>query len=174
MSKLVFGYGSLMNRESLLSTVPTATDIRPAIIKGFTRDFSVWDEEGWVSTNLDVTGKPFCALDVQTTDDPEALVNGIIFAIPDEDLPKLLAREHDYTTIRTTAYDFVTQQPIGETIVFSSGKNNGQYDKNSLAQQRYWDVCLAAAREYGDDFYQMFIDTTRLPFDLNVGKEKLK
>lgn len=162
MSTLVFGYGSLMNSESLLSTVPNATDIRPAVIKGFTRDFSVWDEVGWVSTNLDVSDKPFCALDIHATDDVEALVNGVVFALPDEDLPKLLVREHDYTTIKTTVYDFATRQKIGEAIVFSSGKNNGQYDENSAAQQRYWDVCLSAAHEYGDEFYEMFIATTRL------------
>ncbi len=162
MSIQIFGYGSLINKESLLATTPSATNIRPAIIKGFMRDFSVWDEAGFTETNLDLAGQPYCAVDVRADSDTTALVNGVVFTIPDDELVRLKQREKDYQTIETIAYDFATHDPLGKSLLFISGKNNGKFIKDSPAQQRYYDICCRSAREYGDDFYTMFIATTKI------------
>jgi cation transport regulator ChaC len=161
-SVLVFGYGSLMDRQSLLATIPEAKNIQPAYVTGFTRDFSLWDDVGWSQTNLDVAGEPFCALDVHTSKDAESIVNGIVFSIPKSSMHHLLKREKDYEVISTAAYNWNTRQLIGECVLFSGNKYNGKYIENSPAQQRYWDICCTAAKEYGDEFYNIFLDTASL------------
>jgi cation transport regulator ChaC len=158
--KLVFGFGSLINTSSLLMTAPSASDIRPAYVKGFRRDFSVWAKDGWSTTNLDLAGIPFCALDIQQNSDAGAKVNGVIFTVNDTDFLRLKERECEYEPTRTTVYDFTSDEPIGECLVFSSCKNNGNYDPESPAQTRYLEICLEGSKRYGENFYQMFLDTT--------------
>jgi cation transport regulator ChaC len=157
---LIFGYGSLISAKSLKATVPTAKELRPAYIKGFRRDFSLLDTEGWVSSNLDVAGVPFCSVDVHKIEDSKAHVNGVIFKVGEEELPALLEREKDYALISTAAYDFRTDELLGECAVFSAGKHNGKYDFDSAAQKRYLEVCLEAAEEYGVAFREEFLRST--------------
>jgi|ERR1035438_8215648 cation transport regulator ChaC len=157
---LVFGYGSLLSLESLRASVPNAKHLLPAYVKGFRRDFSLLDSEGWVSTNLDVAGVPFCAVDVHESENGEDVVNGVVFGVDGPDLPALLKRERDYELIETIAYGFHTDEPLGSCFVFAAGKHNGQYDFHSEAQARYLEICLDGARDHGDAFYETFLRTT--------------
>ena len=159
-TKLVFGFGSLINTASLLVTSPHASDIRPAYVKGFRRDFSVWAKGGWSTTNLDLAGIPFCALDIQEDSDAKARVNGTVFTVNENDFLKLKDRECEYKLTETVVYDFKNDEPIGKCLVFSACKNNGSYDVKSPAQIRYLEICLEGTKQYGEDFYQMFLDTT--------------
>ena len=168
-SKTIFGFGSLISKASLLTTAPNATDIKPAYIKGFIRSFSHWDAIGYTETNLDVAGEPMCALDIAETNDAEARVNGVVFTVSEPDLSKLLEREDGYELLTATAYNYITGKPIIEDcLVFSAGKHDGKYDFNSQAQQRYLDIFIEAAKQYGELFYQEVLDTTF------VGAQKLR
>lgn len=158
----LFGFGSLMDKKSLVATTPGATGIRPAYIKGFLRDFSLWDDVGWTQTNLDVAGEAFCALDIHLSERDEDIVNGIVFEIPEDEMQQLRFREKDYELITTTIYDWETNLPIGKGYVFSGNKHNGKYVKDSPAQQRYWKICCDAAQSYGNDFYKTFVRTTKI------------
>ena len=161
MGKMViFGFGSLINLESLKTTVPDVYDIHPAYIKGFRRDFSLWDPVGWTETNLDLSGEAFCALDVKADSDPKSRVNGIIFRMGERNYDRLIEREEGYKLVKTVAYDFESDEEIGECFVFSANKNDGAYDFNNEAQKRYLDICLTSAREYGEQFYQEFLHST--------------
>lgn len=166
MSKLIFGYGSLLQLESLKATVPSAKNLRPVYVKGFRREFTLWDPIGWTETNLDLSGIPFCGVDVRHVGDRVSLVNGVIFEVAEADLPALLEREQEYQLVKTTAYDFVTQKPVGSCMVFSANKQTGEYDFNSPAQKRYLDVCLEGANQYGEEFYDMFCNTTYIGDEL--------
>jgi cation transport regulator ChaC len=157
---LIFGYGSLIIPESLKATVPYAKNVHPVYVRGFKRDFSLWDPTGWTATNLDLTGIPFCALDVHKIEDEEARVNGITFEIDESQAPALLRREELYALIETTTYDFHTDKPLGSCFVFSANKHNGEYDFNSTAQERYLQECIESAKEYGDEFYREFLRST--------------
>lgn len=159
-TKLVFGFGSLINTASLMGTAPHASDIRPCYVKGFRRDFSVWAKDGWTTTNLDFAGIPFCALDIQQNGDDNARVNGVVFTVNEDDFLQLKERECEYELIEVVVYDFKNDERIGECFVFSSCKNNGGYSFESPAQTRYLEICLAGAKQYGEDFYQTFRDTT--------------
>lgn len=168
MKTLVFGYGSLISLDSIRATAPGVSSLRPVYIKGFRRDFSLHDPEGYTVTNQDLAGIPFCSLDVQPCDDPAARVNGVVFAVSNEhDLQALLHREQEYKTPKAAVYDFETDEPLGSGIVFSSGKNNGKYDSRNPAQVRYLENCLAGAKYFGEKFYEEFTRTTY------IGKKSL-
>lgn len=160
-SKTIFGFGSLIYTPSLLATAPQATNIKPAYIKGFIRNFNFWDAVGYTETNQDLAGEPMCALDIAKAKSAAARVNGVAFKVSEPDLSKLLIREEGYELLTTIAYDYVKGQPIaGDCLVFSANKNDGKYVFDGLAQQRYLDDYLRAAKQYGEQFYQEVLDTT--------------
>lgn len=162
MSKVYryFGYGSLINTESLLATVPDARNVRPGYIKGFRRDFSIWDPIGWTQTNLDVAGEPFCGLDVMRESNQEARVNGVVFELSEGSLSALIEREREYEVIQTLAYDYDSSEEIGVCYLFSAGKNNGNFLFKSPAQIRYLEVCVNSCDKYGEKFKNEFEETT--------------
>jgi cation transport regulator ChaC len=157
---VIFGYGSLMSKESLLATAPDATNIRSVYIKGFKREFCLWDPDGWTETNLDLAGQPMCSVDIHKIDNSQARVNGVAFTVTDEDLQRLLVREQGYRLITTTLYDFDADQKLGMCQVFSANKHDGSYDFNGAAQARYLQICLDSAKQYGERFYREFLETT--------------
>lgn len=158
--KLIFGFGSLIEESSIRATAPNAGNIRPAYIKGFKRDFSLWDPVGYNETNLDLAGIPFTGLDVQLVGNPAAKVNGVVFTIQGDDLTRMLEREKEYRLVKTKAYDYESEKPVGRCEVFSSGKNNGEFDFKSAPQLRYLENYLRAAKRFGDKYYQEILDTT--------------
>jgi cation transport regulator ChaC len=165
--KVIFGYGSLINLESLKATAPNAEKIRPTYIKGFRREFCMWDADGWTESNLDLAGQPMCAVDMHAVDDSESRVNGVAFNVPDTDLKRLIVREQNYKLIETPLYNFETDQEVGICQVFSSNKHNGTYDFKGAAQARYLQICLDSSKSYGERFYQEFLDTTY------IGRQRL-
>ena len=149
--------------------MPNANNNKPAYIKGFVRNFSLWDPEGFTETNLDLAGIPHCALDVQKSTNKDSQVNGIVFIVDNTYFDNLLKRESGYKLIETIAYDFVAKQSIGKCFVFSADKNNGKFDFNSRAQRRYLEVCLNGAKEHGPRFYEEFIEQTYIG-DVSLSK----
>ena len=159
-SKIIFGYGSLMSKESLLVTAPNATDIRPAYIQGFIRDFSYWDPLGYTETNLDLAGIPMCSLNVYATSHNTDRVNGVAFSVDQKDYEALLIRERGQRPLSTAVYDYRTGKKIGDCVVFASQECSGSFDFDNPAQVRYLQVALEAARLLGDEFYQEVLTTT--------------
>lgn len=154
----IFGYGSLVNRQSLLDTSPDAAAIRPAYIKGFKRSFNLWDAKGLTAKHHGrLRAQPYCALDVEESAGDN--VNGVVFTIADS-LAAIKAREHLYRLVEVKAFGFEDNAPIGKVLVFIAGKNDGSYAMDSPAQTRYLDMCLAGAKDYGTDFYNQFLATT--------------
>jgi len=154
----IFGYGSLLNFDSLLETSPDATNIQPVYIEGFKRSFNLWDSEGLGSeSHGKLRGHPYCALDIAKIGDET--VNGVSFEV-NISLENLKKRENMYNLIETEAFDFNSKTSVGNVYVFSSNSNNGSYDFESVAQTRYLKMCLQGAKAMGDDFYQQFLATT--------------
>lgn len=154
----IFGYGSLINKQSLLFTSPDARGITAAYVKSFKRSFSLWDEKGLTSyAHGSLRGQPYCALDIKKMS--RGQVNGVVFTIT-ASLDDLKKREHMYSLIKAEAFDFANDESLGEVLVFSGGHNDGLYDVDSPAQARYLGMCLAGAATYGQEFYKMFLATT--------------
>jgi hypothetical protein len=150
----------LINTQSLLGTASDATDIRPCYVKGFRREFNLWNPRGWTRTNLELKGIPYCAVDISKVSDPEAKVNGVIFTVHSDDLVQLIEREYAYKLVGAAAYDFETGESIGECSLFSACKNDGKYTLSEPAQAKYLEVCMEGAKQYGEAFYKEFLRTT--------------
>lgn len=154
----IFGYGSLVNKQSLLRTSPDATDIQAVYIKDFRRSFNLWDERGLTAkSHGPLRGQPYCALDIE--DAAGVNLNGVVFTIA-KSLEEMKSREYMYRLIETEAFDFATEMPIGRIYVFSAGRNDGSYVMDSPAQTRYLGMCLAGAESLGRKFYNQFLATT--------------
>lgn len=74
-SSRIFGYGSLLNKQSLLRTSPDAAEIEPAYIKGFKRSFNV----STAMRDGPLKGQPYCALGIEESSDTN--VNGVVFTV---------------------------------------------------------------------------------------------
>ena len=161
--KTIFGFGSLLDMTSLKHTVPTAKDIQPCYIKGFTRNFNIWDpigfSPGFPNIPLELISIPMCAVDVNTGQQTD-IVNGICFSMTDDYFEDLLKREKEYNLIETNIYCFKSHKKISEGYVFSAEKNNGSYNFGCYAQDEYLKLCLKGAKEFGENFYQSFLETT--------------
>jgi cation transport regulator ChaC len=160
----LFGYGSLLSRESLLASVPEASAFVPAYIRGFRRVFNFSDTDGFIKTNLDVAGEAFCAANIEAVPDQDSVVNGALFTVKQEDLPGLIDREHGYELVCTEAYDFETKRLLGQcgTFLADDNQNVGEFIHNGAAQLRYLQVCLDGARSHGNEFYELFLQSTHI------------
>lgn len=161
-SKIIFGFGSLINSDSLRSTIFDAADIKPAYVKGFLREFNLWNPIGFKNISPELTGIPFCALDIKRIPDLKARVNGVTFKVNETQLKKLQARERGYKLVKSVAYDFNTDKKFGECYLFSACKNDGKYDFSSSAQTKYLGTCMEGAKKFGNEFYREFLDTTHI------------
>lgn len=85
MKNYIFGYGSLIEKESRLRTTPQASIIFPANVYGFQRGwFARIDEVGLSTTYLGCI------------ESAEAHTNGVIYEVTEDDLLKTDAREKSY------------------------------------------------------------------------------
>lgn len=158
--KKIFWFGSLLSLESLKASGPDVKKLIPAYIHGFKRTFSLWDPIWFTTSQKDLSGIWFCALDIQKTGSHDDVINGVVFSVSDEDFECIKVREQEYDIVSIECFDFKTQQSLWEHFFFSANKNNGEYKKWCLAQKRYLEVCLDWAKEHGELFYEQFLKTT--------------
>lgn len=159
---LIFGYGSLINIKSLQATVPGATEVKPAYIKGHRREYSKLDPIGWRSHHTELSGIAYCALDVVPHTDTDSIVNGVIFNVDELELEALIKREEGYKIIRTPAYDFFQHELLGDCLLFSSGLQDGIFEHDNTAQTTYHTICLDGCNAIDQSFYDMFMSTTHI------------
>lgn len=150
----VFGYGSLLNRESLLLTVPSARNIRPAYIKGFKRVFNKHSE----TRKRDDARSPYVALNIVKS--PDQRVNGVVFEMDEVDFNDLVKREKGYDLVQVEIIDLDTEEEIGEAGAFVAKVDNVRVNVLDLAQLDYIETCIDGAKELGETFYEEFISTT--------------
>ncbi|MEA2701795.1 MAG: hypothetical protein QOE22_504 [Candidatus Parcubacteria bacterium] len=156
--KQIFGYGSLINTESRLVTIPTALDARPAYIKGFIRDFSVWDAIGFRDGKYKDIG--FRALNVTQTEMSADRVNGAVFPVDETLFNELLFREKEYGLITVPAYDYESDAYLGEVEIFSAPRMVTGVSEISEVELYYLQLCVDGAQAFGNRFYEEFLETT--------------
>ena len=100
----IFGYGSLMNIQSKLRTMPSATQFRPATLPDYQRVFSLVSissiRNGLANfeTN-EIAALAICPIIRSTPSDSASskhCVHGILFDIPEDELEAYFDREHRY------------------------------------------------------------------------------
>lgn len=143
----LFGYGSLMNEESLKKTTPEASVVGVAYLKGFRRVFGL-------KSNLRInqeTGVPSSVLNVER--DNDLLLGGTLIELPDIDQHNLLYRESLYER------QMVTLEDGTEAVLFIAEEYKPHsYVFDDPLQKEYLDLCLEASRKLG--IYDNFLDTT--------------
>jgi cation transport regulator ChaC len=153
----VFGYGSLINRQSLRRTEPGACNIIPCKVYGYHRIFNLrstykYDPE---------SGRPISVLNLQKGEESD-FVNGVCFELPGGISDDLLIREEAYELCEVEVSDYSTSEPLGKVFTFISKVDSPyQYLVDSAAQADYLNICLTGCLEYGPEFVSDFKGATQ-------------
>jgi hypothetical protein len=91
----IFGYGSLMNFQSTLRTMPSARNFRPGRVS----------ISGIRNGNVNLDTNEIAALAITDIESSATYVNGILFEIPVDELDAYFEREHRYKRVQIVAED---------------------------------------------------------------------
>jgi gamma-glutamylcyclotransferase (GGCT)/AIG2-like uncharacterized protein YtfP len=143
----IFGYGSLMNENSLKKTVPDAHIIGTDTLKGYRRHF---DFKSPYRKNED-TGIFSSVLNIST--DSSCSITGVLIELSEEKHEELLNREQGYESLGIElisgemAYTFIACDYDPYKYIF-----------NDEVQSEYLNLCISAATKYG--FLNNFLEST--------------
>ena len=162
----IFGIGSLIEQASRMRTTPTAMYVLPARVSGFARGW--WARTGAVG---------FTTTFVGAIPEKSSSVNGVVYAVSDEELVGTNEREKGYTPTDITSDVQILvpggSRPSGKVWLYVNKFKNEQELKNSLPTaefpivQSYVDICLTGCRQIQEgfpdvgDFAAEFIKTTQ-------------
>lgn len=122
---LIFGYGSLMNPESLAKTSATARVVRRVTLQGYQRKANAMHE-----------AFPEVAMNIIPNTDFN--VRGVLIDFPEGDLPALKQRETGYEMVDVSA----ALLEKCEVPVFTFIAPNVSEYQGKRIRQEYLDVCL--------------------------------
>jgi Gamma-glutamyl cyclotransferase, AIG2-like len=146
----IFGYGSLIEQASRTRTTAAAIYVLPAKVKGFARGW--WARTGVVGFSTTFAG----AIPKEL-----AFMNGVVYAVSDDELDRTDKRESGYTrTDITKSVEILggSFKPEGKVWVYLNKFNDEQELKNSLPSaefpivQSYVDICLAGCLQIQQGF----------------------
>lgn len=176
---LVFGYGSLVNRDNLKKYFASlGIDVRQAKavdLHGFRRNWSV------AMDNRDTIPGYKYYVDEASGERPDAYVcflnisaasgtttNGLAFEVPPDILPELDKRERNYDRIDVSP--FISGAPDGYTVwayvANKAGEKRylqGQAEQKLLIDAHYKDDVEKAFQSFGESEYQRFLTSTDFP-----------
>ena len=146
----IFGYGSLIEQASRTRTTAAAIYVLPAKVKGFARGW--WARTGVVGFSTTFAG----AIPKEL-----AFMNGVVYAVSDDELDRTDKRESGYTrTDITKSVEILggSFKPEGKVWVYLNKFNDEQELKNSLPSaefpivQSYVDICLTGCLQIQQGF----------------------
>lgn len=159
----IFGYGSLINEQSLRKTVPNAKNIKPCKLYGFVRVFNI--EEKRFSP---ITNKPKTVLNIEKSEFNQ-YVNGISFEISMQEFQALQEREKQYEIVQAEIENYENKNNISKAMVFRVKHFEAfDYQYNNKDQENYLNICLEGSKEISKEFYNDFLKTTF------IGKQTLE
>jgi hypothetical protein len=160
----IFGYGSLVQRESRTSTVASAVYASPVVVTGIRRgwfdQFGAAESSTWSPTYLGAVA------------DASATCNGVMFPVTPQEFEAYNARETGYQPTRIepssiTMLDGSSSAPDADIWYYASVNQLTPTDEHPIVQS-YVDVCLSGcldleaayplAKEAG--FAEQFVRTT--------------
>ena len=162
----IFGIGSLIEQASRMRTTPAAMYVLPARVSGFARGW--WARTGAVG---------FTTTFVGAIPEKSSSVNGVVYAVSDEELARTNKREAGYTPTDITSDVQIlvpgASRASAKVWLYVNKFKNEQELKNSLPTaefpivQSYVDICLTGCRQIEQgfpdvgDFAAEFIKTTQ-------------
>lgn len=161
-------YGSLINIESAAVTLQdqSLSKYRPAIAFGARRLFNYKMPKN-TRRYGPASGRTRAALNVQTTDNIDDVINGILFEITLEEIPAMRAREigYDLVPVATIGWNRTNDPPFLAYILRCPDrplKGERLTSNGILPHKRYYLVCRGGAREVSEDFLHFWLATTYL------------
>ena len=136
----IFGYGSLIERESRMRTWPSAEFASPVVVKGIARGwFDQTDVPGWSPTYLGVVTEE------------AAECNGVVFPVTSAELDSYSRRETGYKPTKidpsqVTMLDGGSASPDGDIWCFANTRKRFASVAHPIVQS-YVDVCLNGCLE---------------------------
>lgn len=157
----IFGYGSLIERESRMSTWPRAEYALPAVARGIARGwFDQIAVPSWSPTYLGAVP------------DPAAECNGVLFPVMPAEFNSFVERETGYELMKldkshVTMLDGSSTPPDGDIWYFANREKRFPSSAHPIVQS-YVDVCLNGCLEIEAmyplakqvNFAQRFMETT--------------
>ncbi len=135
----IFGYGSLMQRESRMGTWAGAEFACPVIVTGVSRGW--FDQTGGPSWNPTYLGAVL---------EKDAICNGVIFPVSPESLSAYNQREVGYQPTRIDSSQISTldgsQMPEGDVWFYGNREKKFPSSEHPIVQS-YVDVCLDGCLE---------------------------
>jgi hypothetical protein len=161
----IFGIGSLIEQASRMKTTPAAMYVLPARVKGFTRGW--WARTGAVGFSTTFVG----AIPAKS-----GSMNGVVYAVSDEELARTNKREAGYTPTDITGSVEIlggSFKPKGKVWIYVNKFKDERELKSSLPSaefpivQSYVDICLTGCLQIQQgfpevgDFAAEFIQSTQ-------------
>lgn len=138
-----------MDSDSLNGTVPDASIIGSTLLKGYKRIFDFKSPH----RHNEKTNIFSCVLNIKK--DENYNINGVLINLSDNNFKDLLYRERGYEMECITVSDDIE----ANTFIVRDHEPYS-YVYNDSAQEEYLSLCLNAAKMFGDDFFENFINTT--------------
>ncbi len=151
----IFGYGSLINEDSLKKTCSNAKIIYPAKLYGFIRVFNVPAANRFCSQ----THKPCAVLNAEKSEWNE-YINGVCIEVPKDDFSDLLEREKNYELVQIDIEHFKENKTQRVFMFRSLHFESYDYIWNSIEQEEYLEICEEGCKKFGEEFLKEFRKTT--------------
>ncbi len=152
----IFAYGSLINIQSLKTTVPGVGNIFPAKVFGFSRSFCLPSSYRFDSQ----TNEPVCVLNVKHSSS-QASLNGICFEMDTNNFEALKEREKFYSLQEVDVHHYDDEIGSFSGYLFIA-EYYAPYSFLSASpeQAHYLRLCIRGCEVYGLDFIEQFKKTT--------------
>lgn len=176
----LFGFGSLINAQSASYNICKRRG--PAVAFGLKRIFNYKDHY-LESCNIGCPHESYAheqaKLNATETEDPNHMINGILYDITAADLISLRPRERGYDLERLYVVDYYDaldtsclKPRVYEAYLLRARESN-QVSSDNVPDINYLNVCLEGARSFGKPFLNLFFDTTFLSDGLTPMKDWL-
>lgn len=165
MKTFVFGYGSLILRQSIARTIvrlPAQEELVAARLTGYDR---VWDYTARI--HAEALDKEVDAVYLNLRARTTAQVNGVVFGVSEEELAKLAARERYYTMVEVTASIEPRFEGRVVTFVCTDPRHLAAVGEEAWVMQGYLDTVQEGCAAMGSLFAAEFARTTQ-PFAFPV------
>ncbi len=151
----IFGYGSLINKDSLLKTIPEFSNFFPAKVEGFVRVFNICDKKFVANPKF-----PKCVLNVEKSEG-NFCINGVCFEVDSSYFDRLVEREEGYELVKVEVKDYENDKNIYSAFMFRVLHYEPfDFQFGNEDQVEYLNMCFRGCREISDEFLIDFKKTT--------------
>jgi len=175
----IFSYGSLLARKSARRTLSPKTlktgnrAVALGLRRVFNRDIPIDPKKDW---GIPCDPASRAMLNIIATGNPDDITNGIVFEVCLEDIAPMRQREYGYDLIPilvTSWEGHVKGDPPEYTIAytFHSPKESHFTHDNIYPRPGYYELARDAAKDQGQEFYRMWMDSTYLSDEVTSIKE---